>query len=105
MYSGANIVGPIWKWEQFQGSDGKALVGDEPDKYTLRLTPDGRFDIRADGIRSSGRYRLDGSRLSLAVQILTRATCPPDSLSDRYLRGFYEVFTFVLRDETLYLNV
>jgi heat shock protein HslJ len=80
---GAEIVGPTWKWERFQGSDDTALVVKESNKYTLQLMAGGRFNIRADCNRGGGSYTLDGSRLALKVQMMTMAACPPDSLSDR----------------------
>jgi heat shock protein HslJ len=102
---GAEIVGPTWKWERFQGSDDKTLVVKDSDKYTLQLMAGGRFNIRADCNRGSGSYTLDGSRLALRVQMMTMAACPPDSLSDRYIRDLHEVVTYVLQDGTLYLNL
>jgi len=103
--SGAEIVGPIWVWERFQGSDDRTLVVKEPEKYTLQLVAGGRFNIRADCNRGSGSYTLDGSRLAFRLQIMTMAACPPDSLSDRYIRDLHEVVTYVLQDGTLHLNL
>jgi heat shock protein HslJ len=102
---GAEIVGPTWKWERFQGSDDQTLVVNESDKYTLQLVAGGRFNIRADCNRGSGSYTLDGSHLVLRVQMMTMAACPPDSLSDRYIRDLHEVATYVLQDGSLYLNL
>jgi heat shock protein HslJ len=102
---GADIVGPIWKWERFQGSDDTTLVVSESDKYTLQLMAGGLFNIRADCNRGSGSYTLDGGHLTLKVQMMTRAACPPDSLSDRYIRDLHAVVTYVLQDDTLYLNL
>ena len=99
------VVGVTWKWEKFQGSDDKTVVVDEPEKYTIEFLPDGRVNIRADCNRGSGNYRINGSGLSIKILILTRAACPPESLSDVYIRDLNDAVSWVLEGGKLHLNL
>jgi len=76
----------VWKLQRIERSGGDAIVVQEPERYTLEFLAGGRVAIRADCNRGSGAFTLGESTLSFGAIATTRAACPPESLSDRYLQ-------------------
>ena len=100
-----NIIGATWEWVEFQSGDGSTLTVDNPTVYTLLLNDDATVAIQADCNYAAGTYNLNGSSLTIALGPMTMAMCPPDSLSDRYVRMLGDVVTYVVEDNVLYLNL
>ena len=102
----SEIVGMVWKWVKFLGSDDTIIVVDDPNKYTLELLPDGQVRIQADCNSAGGTYTADGSGgLTLELGPTTLAECEPGSLYDEYLEMLGWVRTFVLEGDQLVLNM
>jgi para-nitrobenzyl esterase len=97
------LLDRTWELVRIQFMDDTVLTPDDPSRYTLRLVPGGRAELRADCNRGAGGYALDGSALSFGPLATTRAACPPGSLSDRYLQQLGFVRSFVLKDGRLHL--
>ncbi len=100
-----DVVGVEWQWQDFQGGDNSLMGILNPEQYTLLLNADGSLNVRADCNRGSGSYTLEDNQLTLEVKALTRAMCPPESLSQQYLEYLAAVETFVIEDGTLMLNL
>ncbi len=102
-----SIVDVLWHWERFEDTRGPSwdITVADPQKYTLRLLPDGTFQVKADCNTGSGAYTVAGSSITLEVQILTRAACPPESRSNTFLTRLGEVVTYVLHEGKLFLNL
>lgn len=102
----SEIVGVVWKWVKFLGSDDTTIVVDDPDKYTLELLRDGQVRIQADCNSASGTYALDrAGGLTLELGPTTLAECGPGSLYDEYLEMLQWVRTYVLEGDQLVLNM
>jgi heat shock protein HslJ len=99
------IVGGTWDWEQFQGGDGRSIVVAKPEQYTVQFLADGKVSVRADCNRGSGSYEIDGHGLSISVMAMTMAACPPESLSDQYVRNLNDAASYALHDGRLQLNL
>jgi heat shock protein HslJ len=93
----------VWNLVRILMMDGAVHVPDHPAKYTLELGSDGRASIRSDCNRGSAAYTLDGHSLAFGPIATTRATCPPGSLSDRYLQQLGFVASYLERDGKLHL--
>ena len=102
-----SIVDVLWHWERFEDTRGPAwdVTVADPQKYTLRLLPDGTFQVKADCNTGSGAYTLARSSITLMVGPVTRAACPPESLSNTFLTRLGEVVTYVLHEGKLVLNL
>ncbi|MGD8737596.1 MAG: META domain-containing protein, partial [Anaerolineae bacterium] len=100
---GQDLVGPVWKWEQFLESNDNTIIVDNPEQYTLEFLPDGTVQIKADCNNASGRYSLSGSQLTIELGPMTRAICPPGSLSDEFVRDLGEVASYLIQDGKLAL--
>jgi heat shock protein HslJ len=99
----ATIALRTWQLVRIQMMDDAVLIPDHPARYTLELGSDGRASVRADCNRGSGSYRLEGRSLAFGPLATTRATCPPGSLSDRYLAQLSQVASWLERDGKLHL--
>ena len=102
-----SIVDVLWHWERFEDTRGSSwdIAVADPQKYTLRLLPDGTFQVKADCNTGSGAYTLAHSSITLELDRLTRAACPPESLSNTFLTRLGEVVTYVLHEGKLVLNL
>jgi heat shock protein HslJ len=85
--------------------DGSDTSVNDPSRYTLEFLPDGRLAIGADCNRATGQYNREGSGLTIALGPSTLAACPDDSQADDFLRYLEDVASFVIEDNTLYLNL
>jgi heat shock protein HslJ len=98
------ITGQLWKWiEVVETQPAAQTIVPDPDKYTLILNPDGRFDLLADCNSGSGSYVMEGDSLDLTVETMTMAFCGPESLSDSFVTLLGEVKTYALDGDQLKL--
>jgi heat shock protein HslJ len=100
-----DLGGVVWTWERFLESNDNTIIVDDPNKYTLEFLPDGAVAVKADCNTGNGSYVVEGSQLTIEVQAMTRAMCPPDSLSDKYVSYLNEVVSYVFEGDTLALSL
>jgi heat shock protein HslJ len=82
----ADILGVIWKWESTTLATGDQLTVDQPERYEFMLLPTGNIRVKADCNNGSGTFWIDGSSITIEVLTLTRAACPPGSLSNEFVQ-------------------
>jgi heat shock protein HslJ len=99
------ITNIIWKWEEFQEMNDNSIIVDDPELYTLEFLPDGQVNVKADCNNAGGTYAVDGSQLTIEITTTTMAMCPPDSLSEEYLRLLNDVVSYILEDGNLFLAI
>jgi heat shock protein HslJ len=97
-------VGLAWKWEGLITPAEKIAV-DPPDRYTLELQSGGKALVRADCNRGQAAYKLDGRGINIKVMELTKATCPPGSLSGRYLKALETAVGQRVKGDNLFLDL
>jgi heat shock protein HslJ len=103
---GRGLDGTSWQLVKLQGADGIPLTPDDPGKYTLDLTGDGRLTARVDCNRARGTWKSPGlGRIAFGPLVLTRAMCPPGSLHDRIVKDWFLVRSYVVRDGHLFLTL
>jgi len=99
------VLGLLWQWEGMT-TPVEQIVVDDPSLYTIRFQPEGKVEIRADCNRAFGEYKVTEERkLEFGPFGATRAMCPPESHSDRYLKELSRATTFFLQDGKLYLEL
>jgi heat shock protein HslJ len=103
--SASDVVDVVWEWVSATTPAEEVKV-DHPDRYTLRLGSDGRVALKADCNRGSGGYAISGDRaLTVKPIALTRAMCPPGSLSNRFAKDVGRATSYFVRDGDLYLEL
>lgn len=102
----SEMVGTVWQWQGFSDPAGAAITVEDPENYELVFWPDGTFSLKADCNVGGGTYEMDEASLSLELGPLTRAMCPPDSLSEDFIRklGVVDAYNFD-DDGNLVLNL
>lgn len=101
----SRIEGHSWAWEHTVRVDGTRTGPTDPGHYTLRLGPEGQLNVRADCNQAGGRYRWEGSQLTLVVTHSTMATCPPESLDRQFLEDLAAVAGWRLDGNSLHLEL
>jgi heat shock protein HslJ len=90
----ATLPGSRWRLVRIQSMDGTEVAPDDRSKYTLELGAASALAGRADCNRISGRWTASGESISFGPLAMTRAMCPPGSLSDRYVRSLEAAATW-----------
>ncbi len=79
---------------------------DQPDRYTVAFVEDDRVALRADCNRGTGPVASPSpGALAIGPLAMTRARCPPGSLSVRYARDVSRAARFAIRDGGLHLGL
>lgn len=100
------LLGTVWHLQQIQYNDGRLLVADPPENYTLELSRDGEVFARADCNRSIGQFTEQGdSRISIAMGPTTLAACPPGSISDDFLQALNNANLASFQDGQLVIDL
>jgi len=100
----SELEGTSWQLLNITSMDDRVDVPDTPSKYTLEFKPDGAAQIVADCNRGAGTWMSESAgRLQFGPVASTRALCPPESLSERYLAQFEWVRSYVLGGGHLFL--
>jgi len=100
----SELEGTSWQLLNITSMNDRVDVPDTPSKYTLEFNPDGTAQIVADCNRGAGTWTSESAgRLQFGPVASTRAQCPPDSLSERYLAQFEWVRSYVLEGSHLFL--
>ena len=101
----ADVFDVPWQWESLV-TPVETVKPDRPELYTLQFDRSGRVAVRADCNRGSGPYTVSaGRRITFGAMALTRAACPPGSLSDRFIRDVGRVSSYFVRDGALFLEM
>ena len=100
------MPGEVWQLQEVRYNNDETITIQDPSRYTIEFEHDGSFFVRADCNVGSGGYVKQDTQLSLNLGPLTRAACPPDSYSDRYLQDLGDVANAIFDDDNfLYLNL
>jgi len=98
-----SLTAVVWEWHEFLGGDDSVVAPADPARYTVEFLEDGKLAVGADCNRATGTYTVDGPSLELTLGAMTRAMCPPDSLSERFVRDLGDVRSHVFREGNLFL--
>lgn len=102
--SASELNGTAWRLIKISSMDDSVFQPEDNSNYTLSFNAEGQVAIQADCNRGAGGWTSESaSQLGFSAIAATRAMCPPESLSDRYLSQFEWVRSYVLRDGHLFL--
>jgi heat shock protein HslJ len=94
----------VWQWEGLISSAEKVAVN-QPERYKLQLQAGGKAQVLADCNRGQASYSFDGRSFSIKINGITRAACPADSLSGRYLKVLETAVGQRVKGENLFLDL
>ena len=101
-----SLAGTSWHFVRFQGGDDRVVVPDDRSKYTVAFGTDGGVGVRFDCNRGHGSWKSERpGQLQFGPLALTRAMCPPGSLHDQFVKHWFYVRSYVLRNGRLYLSL
>jgi heat shock protein HslJ len=99
---GQDLGGKQWQWVNSALKDGQTFAPSSPADYTIEFSMvDGRVNIKTDCNNATGEFMTDGQSLQIMLGAITRAMCPPGSLSDEYLKELSEVGSYAVQGDTL----
>jgi heat shock protein HslJ len=100
----SDLKGPTWQLVQFQSGDGKTLVPENENQYTVAFSADGSAAVRMDCNRGHGTWKsAQRNQLELGPLALTRMACPPSPLNERLPKDWEYVRSYVIKDGHLFL--
>ncbi len=100
----SELAGTSWRLVKIMGMDDSVDEPEDRSLYTLAFGADGRAAMRADCNRGTGAWTSDAPpHLTFGPIASTKAMCPPESLSDKYLAQFGWVRSYVMKDGNLFL--
>ena len=103
---GEALAGRVWAWQRTRFSDGKAVVADAPERYTLEFIQDGRVQLRADCNRGGARFDAGAGRtLTFSPAATTKMGCPPGSQGTEFLRQLSLVGAYLFASGNLVLTL
>ena len=101
----AALSGTQWEWIRFASPAGDIRV-DDPSHYTLAFDHENHAALRADCNRAAGGVGSAGpGMIRFGALAMTRAMCPPGSLSDRYVRDVGRTTRYTLGQHELRLEL
>lgn len=100
----SGLTGVVWQWQGTMYADGSQQAVPDPTTYTLEFLADGTVAVLADCNRASGNYTVDSSALTIEILMMTKAACPPASLSDKFIQELNNAATFVMDGDNLVIN-
>ena len=103
--SESSLTQVVWQLQEIRYNNDKLIEVDNPSNYTIEFLPDGQLSIKADCNRARGNYTQEGSSISIEIGATTRAMCPPESISDQYLKELQSATIFFFQDDNLYIDL
>jgi heat shock protein HslJ len=107
-----SLPGSLWRLVEFESSDDQIGTRrpEDPDRYSMELNADGTLSMQLDCNRGSGTWSATeagagSGTFEFGPLAVTRAFCPPPSMSDQVARDAESVRTYVVRGDRLYLNL
>lgn len=101
----SDVVDQAWQWIEFTDPISGTQPIANPANYQIEFLPSGTVRVVADCNRGAGQYQVDGASLQIAVQAMTRAMCPPGSLSTQFVQYLNAAGVWFVQDGDLYIDL
>ena len=99
-----SLVGTSWRWVSLV-TPGETVKVAQPNRYLLGFQAERKLAVHADCNRAFGNYEAEDGRLVLRVGGMTRAMCPPESLSDRFVKELGAAAHYRFDKRALYVEL
>jgi heat shock protein HslJ len=101
--SALELAGPLWKWQETYYKNDTYVQCYDPNSYTIQLQERDGLKVRADCNLAGGSYAVDGEYIDFQISHSTMASCPPESLSEKFLEDLRSVYRFYFKNGKLYI--
>jgi heat shock protein HslJ len=101
----SDITDKAWQWIEFTDPVNGTQAIPNPASYQVTFQPSGIVRINADCNRGAGQYQVDGAAMQFTVQAMTRAMCPPGSLSNEFIQNLNAAAVWFVQDGDLYIDL
>jgi heat shock protein HslJ len=103
-HAAAGLPGTSWQLLEIRNADGTVLHPSDPANYTVTFEADGSVIARLDCNHGRGTWKsTSAGQIELGPMALTRAMCPPGSLSDRVAKDWSSARSYTIEDGHLRL--
>ena len=102
-YQANRLIGEVWHLAEIQYMNDSIKTPADPAQYTVEFLADGTLNIKGDCNMAGGTYTLSGSSLSIALGPMTLAACPPESLSDEFVKNLGIAASYLLEGDDLFI--
>jgi len=100
----SELAGTAWQLVKIMSMDDTVYEPKDRTLYRMQFKQDGRVAILADCNRGTGSWSSESAgRLEFGPIASTKALCPPESLSEKYLAEFQWVRSYVMKEGHLFL--
>lgn len=76
----SDVSGDTWQLVSLQQGSSAPVTVSDPSRYTMRLTANGRVEVKSDCNACGGSYALSGDSFDVGPMACTRAFCGTASL-------------------------
>ncbi|QQE64505.1 hypothetical protein GFS31_11860 [Leptolyngbya sp. BL0902] len=104
--STVSLTGRVWELQDIQFNDGRLLVAEPTENYTVEFMDDGSMAVRADCNRGRGSFNVpEPGRLSVAPIATTMAACPEGSIGGDFTQALSNANLFFFQDGQLFIDL
>jgi heat shock protein HslJ len=104
--SAAGLSNTSWQLLEIRNADGTSLHPGDSSKYTVTFEADGSLTAQVDCNRGKGTWKSRSpGQIELGPMALTRAMCPPGSLSDRMAKDLSTAQSYTIESGQLRLTL
>jgi len=93
-----SIIGYLWKWEKTLMNNGKSIVPNKENTFSLFFGDDGKIDITTDCNTFSGMHKISDNKLTLGPLKSTRKFCE-GSQEDIFIKSLNEVDSWFINEK------
>ncbi|MFH7241697.1 MAG: META domain-containing protein [Spirulina sp.] len=100
------LTGRVWELQDIQFNDGKLLVAEPPENYTVEFMDDGSMAVRADCNRGRGSFTTEtDGRITIDPIATTLAACPEGSLGNDFTQALSSAAIYFFQDDQLFIDL
>ncbi|MGC1380917.1 MAG: META domain-containing protein [Candidatus Baltobacteraceae bacterium] len=101
-----SLANTSWQLEQIENADGTTVKPNDPAKYTLAFDGDGNVNLQLDCNRGRATWKVTAPNgIAFGPMAMTRAMCPPGSLSDRIAKDWESIHAYAIEQGALRLQL
>jgi heat shock protein HslJ len=102
----SELAGSTWRLLRLTAPDGKVILPDSRELYSVEFDPDGKLNVVGGCNRGSGTWKATSPNgLSIGPLATTRAMCPAESMSARYLGDFERMQSYQIVGGNLFIKL